>query len=157
MLASLLLATQLAQASDIGKTKTFGIGVAIGYPMSVTGKFWLDDKGGIAVFAGTGFTYFNFRGQYERDFIEFHDWDWAQFGMYWDIGAELNVYPTSFLYRTGGIGPGVYGGVGAWLRFHNVPAEVFVEVDAGAQYVTYSSIVPIAPLYHTIAGGRWYF
>ncbi len=156
MLASLVLLSALtaaAETTEVGHGKNFGIGVQLGSPLTVTGKYWLNESGGIVFHAGTWFgTFYEGRLQYESQFVQFGDWDFGDVGMYWHAGLATRYWVIPTITNELSLGPS--GGVGGELRFKPVPAAVFVEVGA-AVYVlghTYSWWD-----YSYALGGRWYF
>jgi len=156
MLASLLLMSGLAIAggtTEVGHGKNFGLGVQAGSPSTFTGKFWLDEQGGVAFHAGTWFGYyFEGRVQYERQFVQFGDWDFGDLGMYWHAGVATRYWTVVGVAADLSVGPS--GGVAAELRFKDVPAAVFVEV--GTQVLVLGNDNGWLG-YNSGAGGRWYF
>ncbi len=154
MLTSLLLLSTLATAapSEVGTDKKFGLGVQLGAPMTFTGKYWLDDQGGPAFHVGTYFVYHEARVQFERQFVQFGDWDFGDVGMYWHAGVATRYWTVPNYVNELSLGPS--GGVAGELRFKPVPAAVFVEAGTaiyvlGHDYSWYSI--------NYAAGGRWYF
>jgi hypothetical protein len=151
MLLSMLLALSTAQATEVGHSKTFGLGLQAGVPATFTGKYWVNDKGGVAFHIGAfSGLYLDGRIQVEQRFYDLGDWSFAHLGLYWDAGVITRLWTTT----SGGVSLGPTGGVGAEMRFHTVPAAVFAEtnfqyylLDAGTLSVAYTSG----------AGGRWYF
>lgn len=157
MLTALLLASSLAHATDVGTTRRFGLGINVGWPEEITGKYWLDEESGIAVGLGAfGFRWFAVRAQYERDLMDLASWDWGVADLYWDVGARLDAYPGSY-YTGGGLGVGPFGGVAARIRFHEVPVEGFVGPDIGVGWVTYTQVQPIHFWIAGNLGVRYYF
>lgn len=146
-----------AKLTEVGTDKKFGIGVSVGYPHYVTGKYWLDSQGGVAFYAGgsilNGVTG---RVQYERQFINFMKYDkLGRLDMFWSIGAVGGLGGGSLV-------PGAGGGVGAELRFKKVPAAVHHDT----MFYTYptqwkDSTGTFGPTGHvrvtSALGGRWYF
>jgi hypothetical protein len=155
-----LLVSTLAQASDVGTSKRIGVGVATGPGiLDATGKYYLNDKMGISAYLGTSFSYHMLRGNFEMEFVELADWDFARMDMYWDAGIDLGLH-TAYGFVDGQFGLG--GGVGVELQFHEVPAHVFVDVGLGVNPLNFCDIYEapggfclIAP--RGAAGGRWYF
>ena len=170
MLASLVLLSSLAVAgprTEVGDTKVFGAGVQLGWPMTGTVKYFLSDNHGVSAhlggwFAGLGWV--ELRGQYEMRVIEFADWKFADLGGYWNAGALFNkLFVPDYLYpnyagRT--VQVGICGGVGAEMRFKDVPAAVFAETDLRV-YVYGPESGALAGANNwgpaVAAGGRWYF
>lgn len=161
---SLLLLSGLALATEVGKTELFGIGASTGWPgaISVTGKYYFNQKIGLAAFLGTSVVVSGLQAQVEGEFYEIKDWSWARLPLLWFAGVDLGI--TS--YHNGrlddGIYPhiGAYGGVGAALQFHSVPAEVFVQAGIALYPVNgCSGFAYGLCLANGVgrAGGRWYF
>ena len=150
MLLSMLLALSAAQATEVGTSKAFGLGLQAGYPDTFTGKYWVNDQGGLAFHIGAfSEFYLDGRIQLEQRFYDIGNWSFAHLGLYWNAGV------TTRLRHTGGVvSLGPTGGVGAEMRFHVVPAAVFAE--ANFQYYLLDAGLFGLP-YTTGAGGRWYF
>lgn len=155
LLALLMLANApTAEASDIGTDKKFGIGAHLGSSATITGKYYLSEKNGLAFHVGTWYFWsIHARVQFESEFVEFADWDFGRLDMYWNAGVSFN---QGFFYAGTDIGVG--GGVGVELQFHNFPLQVFIEADLHIQptgfipgfgYSWYS--------YYAGPGARWYF
>lgn len=169
MLASLVLLSSLAIAgprTEVGDTKNFGAGVQVGWPMTGTVKYFMGDNKGISAHLGgwfLGVGYVEMRGQYEHRVLEFADWKFADLGGYWDAGpcARLLLIPEAiYSYDGGTFQIGVSAGVGAEMRFKDVPAAVFVETDFRIYFLGPSnSELPGFTNWGlpTAAGGRWYF
>ncbi len=146
--------SQAPKLTEVGTSKKFGIGVSVGYPHYVTGKYWLDSKGGVAFYAGGSiFAGATGRVQYERQFVNFMKYDkLGRLDMFWAVGAVGG-------WGGGTIAPGAGAGVGAELRFKKFPAAVHHETllytyptlwqyrTPGLGYVWVTSSL----------GGRWYF
>ena len=156
MLATLVLLLCLsanAETPEVGHGKNFGIGVQLGAPITFTGKYWMNEQGGVAFHAGTSFgLYYEGRVQYERQFVQFGDWDFADLGMYWHAGVASRFWTIPTISNEFSLGPS--GGVAGEMRFKSVPAAVFLEVGTaiyvlGHNYSWWS--------YSYAAGGRWYF
>lgn len=157
MLTALLLATSLAHATDVGTTRRLGLGLNLGWPEEITGKYWLDEQSGVAVGVGAfAFRWFAVRAQYERDLMDLAQWDWGLADVYWDVGVRFDAYP-GYYYSGGGVGVGPYGGVAGRIRFHEVPVEGFVGPDVGFGFITYTQIDPVRFWINVNAGARYYF
>ena len=164
MLSSLILLSSLAIAgprTEVGAGKDFGIGVEAGLYYSFTGKYFFGDNAGLAFSVGAspyGIGYTNGRVQFEGRVLEFADWDFADFGGYWNAGLASRIWLDSSITSSVQLGP--TGGVGVELRFKEAPAAVYAETDfrlwlVGPKTGTYAGISQfgLAPL----VGGRWYF
>jgi hypothetical protein len=151
MLLSMLLALSTAQATEVGTAKTFGLGFQGGYPVTFTGKYWLNDGGGVAFHVGASTAlYLEGRVQVEQRFYDIGNWPFADLALYWDAGVITRLWTTT----SGGLSLGPTGGVGAEMRFHAVPAAVFAETNV-QYYLLDAGTVTVD--YTTGAGGRWYF
>lgn len=153
----LLLVASLAQATEIGNSKLMGFGANTGTSLEGTGKYWLSERTGVAVFAGLmGWRYLDVRGQFERDIFVLHDWPWGELSVVGDAGVQFDIFPTTVLGKAGvGIGP--YAGAMGRILFHEYPVEVFTGPDIGVRWVSYTDIQPIEAIVHWNLGGRWYF
>jgi hypothetical protein len=156
MLTSLALFSVLtasAATTEVGHGKNFGIGVQMGSPVTVTGKYWMDDQGGVAFHAGTWFGFYNEgRVQYERQFVQFGDWDFADLGMYWHAGVFARLWTLTGYESLFSLGPS--GGVAGEMRFKEVPAAVFLEAGSAVMVLGHDhSWLSL----NYAAGGRWYF
>lgn len=169
MLNLLLLASTVAHATEVGTLKKLGIGANIGYPVSVTGKYFVAEKWAVSAYVGTSWgVYWDIRAQAERDLVTFHEWDFGTLGMYACAGLQLDIYPPSVTYGpTLNAAPGFYGGAAVTLRFSDSPAEVFAGADLGIGIGTWDFLyVKNDPRYGTLGpygighanlGGRWFF
>ena len=164
MLASLVLLSSLAVAAprtEVGAGKNFGIGVEVGTYYSFTGKYFFSDNSGVAFSVGgnpAGFGHTDGRVQYEGRVVEFADWAFADFGLYWNVGIASRIWLDSSIASSVQLGP--TAGAGVELRFKDVPAAVYAETDLrvwllGPTTGEYEGInqFGLSPL----VGGRWYF
>ncbi len=157
LLASLLLAGSAA-ASEVATEKRLGVGVASGpFAISATGKYYLSDKSGISAYLGTSGVYHGLRANFESEFLEIQEWDFARLDLYWDAGIDFGVWTWFGSAAHFGIG----GGVGIELQFNDVPASVFVDAGLGVYPVCsgagagYTGACLVGG--RGAAGGRWYF
>lgn len=118
----LMMAAPEAQAEEVNAAGNFGIGVQAGSPLTFTGKYYMSEGTGVGFHVGGFIGYAHARVQFEKEFVEFADWDFARFPMYWCIGGNFDGYFASRWFW-----PGVQGGVGVELQFHDFPLQVFVE------------------------------
>ena len=136
-------------APEAGTSKKFGIGLNLGYPHGVNGKYWLKKNSGVGFYGGAGVLYgLSGHVAYEQNFWEIGDWDWARLNLYWNVGGVGGL-------RWSGLLGGAGGGVGATMRFKAVPAEAFIHHHSYIPVTLFSSNVYYGHL--TFAGGRWYF
>jgi hypothetical protein len=155
LLLALSLATQDAHAgkSEVGTSKTTGIGVNLGYPNAFTAKLYFKPKSGMSVTAGAypgGLGTAMVRVQYEQVFYTIGNWDWGKLDLYWNAGVGSNVTIVGLNLQ-----PGIGGGVSALLRFKDVPAEVFVDNSIYVYPALFSAAFDTG--YVGGLGGRWYF
>ena len=152
---ALALALHPAHATEVGNGKDFGIGVALGVGAAFTGKWWFGPHNGFAFHVGSG--YGNWVGgqvQWEGDIVQFVDWPFANFNMYWDAGITSYMWTWS---HNEGLTVGGTGGIGVDLRFHKVPAAVFLETDAHVMPIALGDAEPVWFDVYGVTGGRWYF
>lgn len=145
-------ASESSGQSEVGTSKSFGIGVLVGRH-SVTGKYFLNRDSGIGIYANPGL--FGIAGHvaYEKNFWEIGDWPFASLDMYWNVGAIGGV--TRIATGTTPLA-GVGGGVGASMRFKSVPAEAFIHNFMYTAPTYYSYGFGYVNYYGGL-GGRWYF
>ena len=157
MLPSLLLLSTLASAgtTEVGHGKNFGIGVGLGVPFTFTGKAWFTEQHALSFHVGMSFgSYLGGRVQYEGRVAEFADWPFADFGLYWDLGVFTRSWVFANYSNYFQLGP--TGGVGAELRFKDVPAAVFIESDLQLNALGHTTSFAWMN-FEGGAGGRWYF
>lgn len=141
----------LASQTEVGNGKNFGLGFQLGAPTTFTGKLWFNDASGGSFHVGTWFgSYFEGRVQYEQRFVQFGDWNFADLGMYWAAGISTHYW----IWAGNEFQIGVCGGVGAEMRFKEVPAAVFLETEVGVNILGFE-YYPVT--FTSGAGGRWYF
>ncbi|HJN77708.1 MAG TPA: hypothetical protein QGF58_27555 [Myxococcota bacterium] len=147
-----LLATTPALAGDpppAGTSNPFGLGVSLGYPHNLNGKYWMNKKAGVGFYAGGGLLYgLSGHVAYEQLFWQIGDWDWARLNMYWNVGVIGGLRWSGALLGAG-------GGVGATMRFKTVPAEAFIHHNSYITPTLFSSNTYYG--HNTFVGARWYF
>ncbi len=105
MLNLLILTASFAHAeTDIGKSKTFGVGAATGVPyVAFTGKQWLDADSGLAFYVGTSVFFHTVRGSYQKTITRWgEDWSWGELPLYWHAGVQASLYTIA-----GYVGPSI--------------------------------------------------
>ncbi len=149
----ILLASPFAHAADIGITETTGIGLAIGVPTGLTGKWFLDPGKGITVHMETRYDRAGLRVQYESDIAE--------------LGKDLNG--THRLHLVGGVvaevgdhltRTGVAAGLGWSYRLSDAPLEIYTDIQSAIFPVTQSfGVYNQNGLFDYVGalGARWYF
>lgn len=163
LIASCVLLGGVAEATEVGLSKPVGVGLATGYPgaISVTGSYWLSDRGRISGYLGSiGFMY-GLRALYEHNFYPITDEGPGVLWVYWFAGLDLSLsrYANKTMDDNWHGRVGLLGGAGVELQFHNAPAEVFLEVGPalypvnGCTYL-YGNCFTSA---WSQLGARWYF
>ncbi len=163
MLTSLLLLSHLANAgSEVGSVKKLGVGVTTGDPyVGVTGKYWVSDKSGFAVYAGSAFTYHTVKASFQSNFVTVgEDWSFGRLPIYWHADVLVGAYTVPpYVEPVVAVG----GGAGTALQFEAVPAEVFGELGLAGGYngfcASYAAYAGAACFVRPLVsfGGRWYF
>lgn len=159
MLTALAL-TAAVHATEIGTSKKFGIGLASGSQAgALTGKFYVSEPAGFAVYVGTSGWYNGLRINYEREFYPVDSWGWAQLDLYWLVGVDVGLWTY---YGKNPMVFGAGGGVGADMQFHDVPLSVFLDIGVGLYPINaydeldrFAGFGVFAP--RGAFGGRWYF
>jgi hypothetical protein len=120
--------SQTSAAEVISRTRgLFGIGVVLGEPTGISGKYWLSEHA--AVDGAFGYSFgdrFRFSMDYlvHTDAFEDHD-----FPFYYGIGGAMagsRGYLTRS--RTGDFALGVRGVIGVSYLFKRVPLDAFLEI-----------------------------
>lgn len=162
MLAILLAAT-LAHASDseVGTRRRFGLGIAAGFPSSVTMKVLFDRKNGVALHVGPTLvtTGLHLRLQFEQRATELTSWDWGTLGLSWNLGVSVNLVFGTVAAQLP-VRYGVLAGVGLDLRLEPVPVAAFVELSPVIYPIELAAPEPSPFLpagVIVVAGGRFYF
>ena len=163
MLASLLLLSHLANAgSEVGSVKKLGVGVTTGDPyIGVTGKYWVSDDSGFAVYVGSAVVYHTAKVSFQSNFLTVgEDWSFGRLPIYWHADAVAGLYTVpNYVAPVVAVG----GGAGTALQFQAVPAEVFGELGLAAGYNGFcannAALVGAACFFRPLVsfGGRWYF
>ncbi len=162
-LLTMLSLTTPCQATEVGLSRPAGIGLATGYPgaISVTGAYWVSDKGRIAGYLGSvGFMH-GLRALYAHNFYPITDEGPGVLWLYWFAGIDVSMTRRANQTLDDNWYPriGVAGGAGIELQFHKAPAEVFFEIGPALYPVNsctylYTSCFPSA---WSQLGARWYF
>ncbi len=176
MLCSLFLLTEFAWAeSEIGSAKRVGVGLVVGDPnVGATGKFWMNDKSGVAVFLGTSVVEvipqlrlnYAMRGSFESEYLTVgEDWTFGQLSLYWHVDVDVGAYflASDESYARVAVG----GGAGNALQLGRLPLEAYVNVGALVGYNGYcvahpslqTALLPALCYVRVTAsvGVRWYF
>lgn len=155
-LLALLVLIAPASATDVGRSKRWGVGLEFGAPNALTGKFFFDEMQGVSLHAGWWATLaLSTRAQYEREFIELGDWGAARMGLYWLAGMSFGYLPYHPYYGAGYVGP--HGGAAAEFQFHDLPMNLYLEANVGASLAFASPVTKVWPVANAQLGGRWHF
>ncbi len=159
-----LLGAPAAHATEIGKTKKFGIGVGAGQPSGVEFMWFFKEHHALHTNLGVGFQgklhvrlnvdyLYHIRVYQHQDFdlpiyfgagLSFFVWTQYRYGEFYFWGAD-GQYVSYF-------GIGVRVPIGCSLQFHKTPIDVFFEVAPGA------GLFPgIGAYVDGTAGFRYYF
>jgi Protein of unknown function (DUF3996) len=126
-----------AQAQEVGNGKNFGLGIALGSPSGLTGKYYLNQKNAIQATLGLGFAdgnHLNFSMDYlyHLNFLQKSDF---RLDGYAGIGGFLWSW---FDDNEGGgnddkdsLGIGVRVPFGLSFIFAKVPVDIYVEIAPG--------------------------
>lgn len=154
--ALILLSAALSADVEIGDERKTGVGVAVGFPPSVTGKHFFDPKNGLSFHLGPAIasTGLHTRLQFEQEAANLGDWDFGRLGLTWNVGVIVG-----FIFgQNRQIRPGLSLGAGLELQLAPAPAAVFVEVSPSLYPLEFLGNTPFLPVGLTLAGGgRWYF
>ncbi len=120
--------TASSPAERISRTKgVFGIGVVLGEPSGISGKYWLSEN--TAVDGAFGYS-FGDRYRFSMDYLIHVDaFDSPDFLLYYGIGGALSGdrgYITKS--RSGDFALGVRGVIGINYLFKRAPLDAFLEV-----------------------------
>jgi hypothetical protein len=155
----LLLSAAWSAPSEVGTVHPFGLGIAAGFPVSLTFKWMPDGRQGAAVHIGPTLvtTGLHTRVQYEARLKTLKIWDVADLGIGWHTGVLVNlVFGQAATDRAARIG--VYAGATVDLRLVPAPVSVFAEV---APVIYPLDLIPgsrFLPAGINLAvGARWHF
>jgi hypothetical protein len=146
---------------EVGHTRRFGLGIALGWPPSATVKVFVDPRNAVALHLGTtlGTSGLHLRLQFEQTARRLKSWDWGELGIGWQVGVAVDFLFGQQASATA-VRPGVLGGANVELRVAPAPVAVFGEVspilypfDLAARQET--SFFPVGLV--IVAGARWYF
>lgn len=156
MLSVVLALIGEADATEIGVERRWGVGIELGAPNAVTGKYFFDDLSGVSLHAGWwADRALHVRAQYEREFLEVANPAWARLGLYWLAGVHTGFLPFHPYYDAAYVGP--HAGAAAELQFHDIPINVFLEADVGAAAAFATPETLIWPIANIQLGGRYHF
>lgn len=159
MLPALLL-VGLTQAADIevAKVRPVGIGAAVGFPPSVTAKFFVDEFNGVSIHVGPTLitTGLHTRVQFEQTALRLVTWDVGDLWLSWHAGLVLNtIFGQAVSARP--VRPGIHAGVGVELRLLPVPVAAFAEASPVLYPLDFLPGATFLPAGLTVAvGARWY-
>ncbi len=147
-----------AQAQDVGNGKNFGIGLELGSPSGLTGKYYLNPKNAIQATLGLGFTDGNFMNIAVDYLFHFNLLQKSDFRL--DFYVGLGAYLWYWFDNNEGSGNddkdawglGLRIPIGLSLPFKKLPLEVFLEVAPGFSLLGRTGFGIAGAL-----GLRWYF
>lgn len=154
---TLLLALSVpdAHATDVGRSKRFGVGVELGAPLGLSGKYFFNEKQGVSVHLGAWADRRVMLGaQFEFEFLEMGDFGWGRADLYGLAGLATG-YLYTYPYKNG-FGS-VYGGAAAELQFNDAPINLYLEIAIGLGLTSdgVQSVLIAEP--HSTLGARWHF
>lgn len=152
---------RLTEREDIaiGRTRRFGLGVAAGFPPSVSFKYLFDRRSGVSVHLGPTFVAsgLHTRVQFEQRARTLKDWDFGDLSLTWHAGLVFNLVFGEAV-ESAPVRPGVAAGVGVQLRLVPAPITAFAEVSP---VLFPLDLLPGAKFFpvgvQLAAGARWWF
>ncbi|MFA7228324.1 MAG: hypothetical protein WC061_04750 [Melioribacteraceae bacterium] len=147
-LTALVILT-LSSFSGYSQDKGFGLGIILGEPTGVSGKYWLDESWAIDAGLAYSFAHPNKTFSFHADYL-FHDETLIRSSLrlpvYYGIGARLHAG------NGGGNTFGARGVIGiVWIP-ENTPFDLFIEL------APVFNLFPETSLHLDLAvGGRYYF
>jgi len=123
LITCLMVFTVLSLAAqDVGKPKTFGIGVILGEPTGLAAKLWLQERVSLDAAAAWSFVSGSF---YVHGDIQWHMFDLisvetGRLPLFVGVGARIKMTPTTDV--------AIRFPVGLVYIFANVPIDIFLEV-----------------------------
>ncbi len=145
---------------EIGTRYRLGIGIAAGFPPSVTLRYAADPRRAVALHVGPTMvtTGLHVRLQYEQRVAELRTWAFGTLGLTWNIGVVASLV---FGQEVDGrpIRPGITTGLGVELAFGVAPAAVFGEISPVLYPLdlfpaTRTAFLPAGLT--VVVGARWY-
>lgn len=156
---TLWLAAALGAPDQIGGTKPLGIGIAVGFPTSVSFKWMPNRWEGLSLHAGPTVVSLgvHLRVQYERRELMLKRWPMANLSLGWYTGALVNLVFGQAAQGTGAR-VGVFIGPQLELRAVPAPVSVFAEAALVAYPTEFVKSRRFSPVGVTVAvGARWFF
>lgn len=172
-LAVLVASTGAARATEVGTRRKFGLGLSLGEPTGVTGKYWLSERNALDFGLGFG-SYYGFRGRdcwtdaagrNHCDAFRYGDSSvWADYLWQFNLTRgqltldfHAGIGGRAWLWNAGagdgGLGLSVRGPIGLDFMFAGAPfLEVFVEIIPSIYFFRYGGFGFDAAL-----GVRFYF
>jgi hypothetical protein len=118
----------LTNAGEISRTRgLFGIGVVLGEPTGISGKYWLSEH--TAVDGAFGYS-FGDRFRFSMDYlVQTNAFDSPEFPLYYGIGGAM-AGDRGYLAkpRRGDFALGARGVIGASYLFKRAPLDAFLEI-----------------------------
>lgn len=123
-----LKATTASESSGITRAKgTFGIGVVLGEPTGVSGKYWLSEQ--TAIDGAFGYS-FGDRFRVSLDYlVHTNAFEAPEFPLYYGVGGAISGDRGYIAKsRSGDFALGVRGVVGVSYLFKRAPLDAFLEI-----------------------------
>lgn len=157
-LLALGLSAAVAADIEVGRTRHFGVGVAAGFPPSVTLKYLADERHGVSLHVGSTLVTngLHTRVQYEDRARLLRAWDFGELHLTWNIGVVMNLV-FGAAAQTGPVRPGISAGVGVEFTLGPFPLTVFGEVSPvffPLDLLPDSNLLPAGV--HVVVGTRLY-
>jgi hypothetical protein len=131
------------------QTNKFGLGIILGEPTGISGKYWLEEKKAIDFALGYGLLGDKSRFSLHVDYLYHTDNDFIEnLGMpvYYGFGVRLRTHSS----ERGSLG--VRGVMGVLQNLDKYPVEIFLEVVPVFQLLPETKLKLDAAI-----GGRYYF
>lgn len=124
------LAAAVAGDIEVGRTRHLGLGIAAGFPPSLTLKYLADPRRGFSVHLGSTLATsgLHTRVQYEDRARRLRAWDFGELHLTWNIGLTFNLV-FGAASQAVPVRPGIFAGVGVEFTLGPFPLTVFGEVS----------------------------
>ncbi len=153
--------------SNVDHTSRFGLGLMLGEPTGISGKYNIDEKQSIDFGVGLAFVdhgRFHLHADYLLHVRDIFDVESGDFDLHYGVGARLKTRDRDYYEDRRKNGNGTYTNkdtdprlgvrvpVGLNYSFDQIPLELFVEIAAVLD------VIPEVDLdFNAAIGARWYF